>query len=104
MHVYLVISQDFTQAFVYSNLIKAKEKQLEIDGIAFEWMMLWCRPYNVNLSEDRYVFDDTSRPWEMLKLAHEQNNWNTRAKYKEDIFDSYIVGLSKKEINYDSKL
>ena len=70
MHVYLVVSQDYTQAFVYSNLAKAKEKHIEIDGIAFEWITLWCRPYNVNLSDEDYVFDDTTRPWEMLKLAH----------------------------------
>ena len=42
MHVYLIVSQDYTQAFVYSNLIKAKEKQLEIDGIAFEWLRVWA--------------------------------------------------------------
>lgn len=94
MHVYLVVSQDYTQAFVYSNLAKAKEKHIEIDGIAFEWITLWCRPYNVNLSDEDYVFDDTTRPWEMLKLAHEQNNWYARAKYREDIFDSYIIGLT----------
>ena len=96
MHVYLVVSQDYTQAFVYTNLIKAKEKQSEIDGIAFEWMMLWCRPYNVNLSEEDYVFDDTSRSWEMLKLAHEQNHWYARAKYRGDMFDSHIIGLVEK--------
>ena len=94
MHVYLVVSQDYTQAFVYSNLAKAKEKHIEIDGIAFEWMRVWCRPYNVNLSDEDYVFDDTARPWEMLKLAYEQNHWYARAKYREDIFDSYIVGLT----------
>lgn|SRR5574344_1261627 len=94
MHVYLVVSQDYTQAFVYSNLIKAKEKHIEIDGVAFEWIVLWCRPYNVNLSEEDYVFDDTSHPWEMLKLAHKQNHWYARAKYREDIFDSYIIGLA----------
>ena len=49
MHVYLVVSQDYTQAFVYTNLSKVKEKRLEIDGIAFEWLRVWCKPYNVNL-------------------------------------------------------
>ena len=29
MHVYLIVSQDYTQAFVYTNLSKAKEKQLK---------------------------------------------------------------------------
>ena len=56
------------------------------------------RPYNVNLSDEDYVFDDTSRPWEMLKLAYEQNHWYARAKYREDIFDSYIIGLIKKGV------
>ena len=41
------------------------------------------------------MFDDTPRPWEMLKLAYEQNHWYARAKYREDIFDSYIIGLIK---------
>jgi hypothetical protein len=94
MHIYLIISKDYTQSFVYSNLVKAKKKCSEIDGIAFEWITLWCRPYNANLSEIDYIFDDTAKPWEMLKLAHEQNHWDTRAKYREDIFDSYIIGLS----------
>lgn len=92
MHVYLVITRDKKEAFVFSNLKRAKEKCEEVDGIAYEWMELWCRPliFDSRVETNEAVFDDSALPWEMLKLAHEQGNWNARAKYREDIFTEEI--------------
>ncbi|MSA02247.1 hypothetical protein GKG47_09370 [Lactonifactor sp. BIOML-A3] len=92
MHVYLIISRDNKEAYVFSNLKKAKEKCEDIDGIAYEWIQLWCRPiiYDSKVESEDVVFDDSALPWEMLKLAHEQGNWNTRAKYRDDAFNIEI--------------
>lgn len=95
MHIYLIITKDEKQAFVYGSVNKGKEKEKELgeeNAIVFEWIDLWCRPLNFSMQEGQ--FDDSPLPWRMLKLAKEQGNWNTRAKYKEDYFNSMINKLS----------
>lgn len=97
MHVYLITTRDYKEAFVYSNLKIATEKCKDIDGIAYEWMELWCRPliYDSRTNNDDVVFDDTSLPWEMLKLAYQQEQWNARVMYREEQFDSNIKSRTK---------
>ena len=38
---------------------------------------------------------ELNEPLRQMTLAYEQNHWYARAKYREDIFDSYIIGLIK---------
>lgn len=99
MHVYLIITRDYKNAFVFTNIQKAKDKEKEIDGIAYEWMELWCRPlkYDSRNQKDEIEFDDSALPWEMLKLAYQQGNWNARAKYREELFNNKIKKLCKIE-------
>ena len=98
MHVYLIVAKDFKSAFVFTNVLKGKDKESELgeDNVfVYEWMELWCRPLKYKGSSEEYIFDDGADPWKMLKLAYKQGNWNARAKYREDIFNEQIEQKSK---------
>lgn len=95
MHVYLIVSEDKLQAFVFSNVDKAKEKEKEIgNAYVFEWLDLWCIPleFGVNQIEEG-KFNDTRFPWKMLVKAYEDEHWYARAKYRNEIFDYKIKML-----------
>ena len=95
MHIYLIVTKDCKQAYVYSNLSKAynKEKELGESNInVYEWVQLWCDPidYSTYNGDVCHVDHVSSLPWKMLKLAHEQDHWFTRAIYREELFDKTI--------------
>lgn len=90
MHVYLLAKPDHTEAFCYTSVSKAKEKEKELTyaPIVWEWMECWCRPLlyssDSDSSGERANFDDSKLPSDMLKLAFETGNWFGRAKYPKE--------------------
>lgn len=96
MHAYLIISKNL-QAFLFTNLQKAKEKEAEFgECFIYEWMDLWCRPMDFTKGSDTYGdLVDIPFPWEMLIKAYEQGNWSGRCKYREEQFKDMIERLSK---------
>lgn len=98
MHIYLIVSEDKSQVFVFSNVEKAKAKENEIgNAYVFEWLDLWCRPLEFGINQvGKGKFNDTKFPWEMLIKAHEDEHWYARAKYKRETFDWMITKLPTK--------
>jgi hypothetical protein len=84
MHVYLLAKTDHTEAFCYTSVSKAKQKEKELSykPVVWEWMECWCRPLIYDNSNNG-EFDDSQLPIDMLKLAHDSGNWFGRAKYPE---------------------
>jgi hypothetical protein len=90
MHVYLLVKPDHSEAFCYTSLSKAKQKERELtyQPIVWEWMECWCRPLlyvnDSDSSGERAFFDDSQLPLNMLKLAYDSGNWFGRAKYPQE--------------------
>ena len=95
MNIYLIVSEDKSNAFVFSNVTKAKEKVKEIgNAYIFEWSKLWCSPLEFGIYEvEEDKFNDTKFPWEMLIKAYEDEHWYARAKYKKEMFEHMIAKL-----------
>lgn len=96
MHAYLVVSKDL-QAFLFTNLIKAKDKEEELgECFVYTWINLWGKPMNFTKNSDSYCRIDNSKfPWEMLIKAYEQGNWNAKCKCREELFKNIIEQLSE---------
>lgn len=98
LHVYLIVSDDCSQAFTYTNLQAAKSKEKElINCHVWEWLDIWCDPLDYDQEDNSPDIIDhkTSKPWELLKLSYEQGHWFARAKYMEELFDDVIKRRSK---------
>jgi hypothetical protein len=94
MHIYLLVTEDDKEAYVYSNLKNAKDKDKElINNRVYEWVSLWCRPLDYQ-SDD--TFTDLSSVWLQLEKSYNQGNWNTKAKYPKDIMEN--IKLKNKEL------
>jgi hypothetical protein len=84
MHVYLLVKPDYSEAFCYTSVKQAKQKEKELDyePLVWEWMDCWGTPlyYAPNSDEDSKR-DKSDTPLNMLRLAYESGNWFGRAKY-----------------------
>lgn len=85
--VILIHNYKNDEFLVYSNQKTALRYLKENKTVnIWEWYELWGTPFLITA----IVNDESKSPWEYLKIAKEQNNWNTRIQYEERIFDEEI--------------